>query len=148
MNGNIDATNLKDGAISTVKIADANITGAKFGTQIDWANTQSVAFQEASSSITGANCNDCAFTGVFTRLGNIAAATVITGIANPRNGRFVILYNPNAFNLTIANQHASSVAANRIITCTGADATSTLACSAMLVYSNTDSRWILLNLWG
>jgi hypothetical protein len=148
INGNIEAANITDGSITAAKIANANVTAAKFATQIDWANTQSVAFQEASSWVTGGTANNEEFTGVFTRLGNIGAATVLTGIANGRNGRFIILYNPNAFNLTIANQHASSDAANRIITCTGEDATSTEACTAMLIYSSTDSRWILLNLWG
>jgi len=148
INGNIEAANITDGSITAAKIANANVTAAKFATQIDWANTQSVAFQEASSWVTGGTANNEEFTGVFTRLGNIGAATVLTGIAGGRDGNFIILYNPNAFNLTIANQHASSDAANRFLTCTGSDATSTEACTAMLIYSSTDSRWILLNLWG
>lgn len=151
VNGLLNSANLADGAVITAKIADANITGAKFGAQIDWANTQSVAFQEATCGLTGGTATSALanFSGVFTRLGNIAAATVIAGIGGGRNGRFLILYNPNAFNLTFANESATeTTATNRIITCTGADATSTGACSAMLIYSNTDTRWILLNLWG
>lgn len=45
--------------------------------------------------------------------------------------------------MTLTNESASSTAANRILTLTGADVTLTGTSSATLIYSTTSSRWIL-----
>jgi hypothetical protein len=57
------------------------------------------------------------------------------------DGRVIRLYNSVAFALTIAND-ATSTAANRFLTLTGADVTTTTQGAFTFVYSSTASRWI------
>ena len=73
------------------------------------------------------------------------AAFSISGIAKPANpdGRVVILYNTTAQHMTITD-NATSTAANRILTNTGADVVTTGTGIVSLIYSVTDARWILL----
>ena len=73
------------------------------------------------------------------------AAFSISGIAKPDNpdGRVVILYNTTSQHMTITND-ATSTAANRILTNTGADVVTTGTGIVSLIYSVTDARWILL----
>lgn len=76
------------------------------------------------------------------------AARTITGIANGVEGRALVVINVGANNIVLANQSASSAAANRIITATGADVTLAADDSAMLIYDNTSARWRLVNSHG
>ena len=50
--------------------------------------------------------------------------------------------------MTISNESASSDAANRITTLTGADVVLTGVSVAHLIYNATDARWILLGTQG
>ena len=70
-------------------------------------------------------------TGVFT----------ISGLTGGADGRMIRLYNSVAFALTLTND-ATSTAANRILTLTGADITTTTQGAVTLVYSSTAGRWI------
>lgn len=70
-------------------------------------------------------------TGVFT----------ISGLTGGVDGRMIRLYNSVAFALTITND-ATSTAANRFLTLTGADITTTTQGAFTFVYSGTASRWI------
>lgn len=73
-------------------------------------------------------------TGTFTISGLAASG-------GNADGRVVRLYNSVAFALTIAND-ATSTAANRFLTLTGADITTTTQGAFTFVYSSTASRWI------
>lgn len=73
-------------------------------------------------------------TGIFT----------ITGLTGGVDGRVVEIYNTVAFAMTIANESASSTAANRITTLTGADVSTTTQGIIRLRYDGTASRWINL----
>ena len=70
-------------------------------------------------------------TGIFT----------ISGLTGGVDGRVIRLYNSVAFAMTIAND-ATSTAANRFLTLTGADITTTTQGAFTFVYSSTASRWI------
>ena len=63
------------------------------------------------------------------------------------NGKTVTLYNAVAFDFTITND-ATSTAANRILTLTGADVTLTGVSAATLMYNLADARWLLVNTQG
>lgn len=76
------------------------------------------------------------------------AARNITGIANGVEGRSLLIVNTGSQNIVLVNQSASSAAANRIITATGADVTLAADDSAMLVYDSTTARWRLVNSHG
>jgi hypothetical protein len=76
-------------------------------------------------------------TGVFT----------ISGLARSggnADGSVIRLYNSVAFALTITND-ATSTAANRFLTLTGADVTTTTQGAFTFIYSSTASRWIQIS---
>ena len=98
----------------------------------------------------GANSNIALPNKSFIRVTGPTGAFNITGITKPTNpdGRVVILYNTSndgatVQNMTITN-NATSTAANRILTNTGADVVTTGTGIVTLIYSVTDARWILL----
>lgn len=76
-------------------------------------------------------------TGVFTISGLAASG-------GNEDGRLIRLYNSVAFALTISND-ATSTAANRFLTLTGADVTTTTQGLIQFIYSSTASRWILVS---
>ena len=88
------------------------------------ANTDLVLPEGTNFRITGP-------TGIFT----------ISGLTQGADGRMIRLYNTVAFALTITND-ATSTAANRFLTLTGADITTTTQGAFTFVYDGTASRWI------
>lgn len=88
-------------------------------------------------------------TNVFVHVSGPSGAFTINGIDGQpnRDGKFLILLNLTAQNMTIAHDSGTEpTAANRIYTMTGADHATTGNGAAMLIYSASASRWILLNL--
>lgn len=75
------------------------------------------------------------------RFSNVLGAT-INGIASGYGGRRLYVLAAAAA-VVFANQNAGSLAANRIVTGTGADVTLQLGSSAWLVYDGVDLRWRL-----
>ena len=96
----------------------------------------------------GDNNNVAAGTKSFVRVAGPTAAFAITGIAGGFDGKRLVIYNPTGNNMTLRNESASSTAANRITTLTGADSATNAAGAMHLIYSATDSRWILLGTQG
>jgi len=101
------------------------------------------------AAVNGANNNVAVLSG-FNRIVGPTAVFTITGIATTigqanytPEAPQVVLYNSVAFAMTIANDSASSTAANRILTNTGGDRTTTLQGAVTLVYSHGDSRWVV-----
>lgn len=91
-----------------------------------------------------ADQNDYNFgTGTFFRLSSDASRNV-TGLANGADGRMVYFVNVGANNIVLQNQNASSSAANRVITGTGADVTLAADNAATLIYDATTQRWRML----
>ncbi len=76
-------------------------------------------------------------TGVFTISGLAASG-------GNEDGRVIRLYNSVAFALTITND-ATSTPANRFLTLTGADVTTTTQGAFTFIYSSTASRWIQIS---
>jgi hypothetical protein len=94
--------------------------------------------------VNGANDNVALGTvGVAYRITGPTAVFNISGIAGGTSGKRIRLYNTVAFALTLNNESASSTAANRITTLTGADLVTTTQGSFDLIYDATDSRWIV-----
>jgi hypothetical protein len=73
------------------------------------------------------------------------ASRNVTGIAQGLNGRLLFLVNIGAQNIVLQNENASSAAANRIITGTGADVTLAADDTAILWYDSTTARWRLVS---
>jgi hypothetical protein len=96
-------------------------------TCVNGANTDLVLPSGTNFYITGP-------TNVFTISGLAASG-------GNEDGRLIRIYNSVAFALTITND-ATSTAANRFLTLTGADVTTTTQGAFTFVYSSNASRWI------
>ncbi len=90
----------------------------------------------------GTNNNLGSGTFSYIKISGPTADFTITGLNNGVNGRVLIIYNAVAFNMTIANDNASSTASNRILTLTGGDVTTTGVGTVILIYDSNSSRWI------
>lgn len=88
-------------------------------------------------------------TNVFVEVSGPSATFGICGLngAPNRDGKLIILLNQTGYDMTLAHQSGvEPTAANRIISLTGADQTTTGNGAATLIYSATASRWIILNI--
>lgn len=85
-------------------------------------------------------------TAPVVRLSSDAART-ITGIAATTK-KTVILFNVGSNDIVLANQHANSTAANRIIVPSGSDLTLEADYGALLWYDDTSSRWRVIVTWA
>lgn len=82
------------------------------------------------------------------RVAGPTGSYAITGIAAATDGHQLEIYATVAQTVTIRNESASSTAANRIITMTGADVALTGPSIARLTYDATDARWHLVGTQG
>jgi hypothetical protein len=85
--------------------------------------------------------NNIAVTSGVLRASHASANYSITGIAGGLNGQTLSIINISAFQLTIPNDSASSTAANRILTPSGASLVVLAGRSVDLVYDSTTARW-------
>ena len=98
----------------------------------------------ALTLVNGANNNVGLPKKSFARITGPSGAFSVSGIQNGTDGKIAILYNTTAQHMTITHD-ATSTAANRIFTNTGSDVETTGTGIVSLIYSVTDSRWILLS---
>lgn len=139
-----DGTDTKKAQGSAVTVDDSgNMTGV-----VDLTMTGSLVNTEGAVTLAnGANTDIVLPVGRFITITGPTGAFSINGFASPVNGREVILYNSVAQDMTITND-ATSTAANRILTLTGADVALTGVCVAKFTYSAVSSRWILTGTQG
>lgn len=131
----------------------ATITGPIFNAQFSGTNYfpsgSDVSFGRYSLS-TLANGNNAGIivgTNVFVELSGPTADFNVNGIAGGRDGKILFLLQQTTHNMTIMHESGvEPVAANRIITMTGADRATTGNGAAILIYSGAISRWILISL--
>ena len=98
--------------------------------------------QEDLALVNGANSNIALPTKTIQYITGPSAAFNITGFV-AETGRLLILYNSTAQNMTLTH-NATSTAANRLWSSTGADVVLTADSSAVLVYVTTLARWLIL----
>lgn len=100
------------------------------------------------TAVNGTNNNVGFPAATFVRVSGPSAAFTITGVAsaayNGAAGRLLYIFNSTSQNMTIANESASSSAANRIITGSGADIVTTGTGTIQMIYSPPDSRWVVI----
>jgi len=99
---------------------------AAAGTNVMGVGRDGELFFSPSTTAFSANTNDLALTGSGFQRINCTSAASLTGIAPPSggthvDGRMVRVYNVGTANLTLAHNSASSAAANRMFSSTGAD---------------------------
>lgn len=139
-----DGTDTKKAQGSPVSVDDSgNLTGVGGLTM----SGSLVNTEGALSLSNGANSDITLPAGRFITITGPTGAFSINGFASPVNGRDIVLYNSVAQNMTITND-ATSTAANRILTLTGADVALTGVCVAKFTYSAVSSRWILTGTQG
>ena len=90
--------------------------------------------------------NNVKFESIVATISGPAAPFTVTGIAGGSAGRIVILHNTTAQNMTLVNEGATSQAANRITTQSGANVVTAGVGIALLVYNQ--NRWQLLAFQG
>ena len=122
-----------------------DIHDSKAGLNIDSVISDFIQLPIGAMTLTnGANNNVGLPKRSFARITGPSAVFNITGIRDGADGKVAILYNTTAYAMTITN-NATSTAANRILTNTGSDVATTGTGIVSLIYSITDSRWILLS---
>ena len=103
-----------------------------------------VATAGSATLANGLNSNIVQSGAAKLRLVGPSAVFSIGGFTAAADGGILRVYNTVAFAMTIVNEDASSTAANRLKTLTGANVTLRAGTSfATFVYDSTDARWIL-----
>jgi hypothetical protein len=131
----------------TSSALDSGIGRADFGVTCVVRDTSknggSLSFPSTTTAFS-ANTNDLALTAsAFQRI-NCTSAASLTGIAPPSggthvDGRMIRIYNVGTANLTLAHNSASSAAANRMFSSTGADIILAPNDYAELIYDATSN---------
>ncbi|MEP7235254.1 MAG: hypothetical protein ABI778_08160, partial [Ignavibacteriota bacterium] len=123
-----------------------NVTPA---TSVDITKDLATREYNYATSMSGTK-NDWSFDGLnpanqmsFVRISTASAGFTITGVVGGQNGKYLTIYNGTNQTMTIANQNASSAAANRIITGTQVNIPIPTGGSADLIYSTAESRWVV-----
>jgi hypothetical protein len=144
----INAVIQNDATIGGTLTMGGSISNSTFtGTNV-WKGDVSYQRYALSSLANGINQDIVVGTNVFVEVSGPSGAFSIEGIAGGRDGKFVIIVNQTAQNMTIAAEGGATgndpTAANRILTMTGADRATTGNGAATLIYSAAASRWILI----
>lgn len=140
---------LSSGLVSATVITNSTVTGTLADNSTHTFNSTIKRTRLDHTSLANGNNAGVDFsTNSFVKLSaGPTGAFTINGIIGGSNGRELIIYNSIAQNMTIANESGvDATAANRIVTMTGADVTSTGVCAAHLIYDSGQSRWLLLYL--
>jgi len=133
--------------LKLVPIYNITKTNQNFNGTNNFPQGADVAFSRypITSLATGNNAGVVVSTNVFIEVGGPSGAFTINGIANGRDGKLIYIINQTGQDMTIAHQSGTDpVAANRIITMTGADRATTGNGAATLIYSGAASRWLLI----
>ena len=81
-------------------------------------------------------------TSFYTFNGQVSDFTINT-IAQPSDGKVLVLQNATSFNMTLINESASAIGV-AVRTMTGSDLTLTGQSTVTLIYSASENRWIVL----
>lgn len=126
---------------------EGNITNAHFAGTNTFDAGSDVSFGRfaITSLANGNNAGVVVGTNVFIEVSGPSAAFTINGMANGRDGKIIYVVNQTGFDMTVAHQSGvDATAANRIITMTGADRTTTGNGAATFIYSGAASRWLCI----
>lgn len=142
---NADMSFMTNGSYRMTIDAGGNIavgTSTTPNTKLDIAgdiSTRETVFNTSTSPISNFGIGATSFVTVTGQLGDWS----ITGIANGFDGKILRIYNNTTFNMTLQNESATSIAANRIVTGTGANASIAGEGIITLIYSGNKQRWVI-----
>ena len=152
----IGTTDAVDLSFKTNSTENMRITsGGNIAIGTTTANTKldvngSIALREgtAITLANGANNNVALGSSSFFRITTPTAAFNISGFSSGQDGRVLYIINTTTYNMTLNNSSASSTAANRIQTATGADVVIGGGGSVTLVYNLTLTKWVVMSTAG
>jgi hypothetical protein len=115
--------------------------------------TEDVAYRELNYTTTlSATSNDLEFTtgnkASYVRIGTQTGAFSITGLGGGYTGKIMTIYNASGKTMIFKHDNTGSAAANRIVNSTTSSLYIDDKGSVTLVYSGTDSRWIVTATMG
>jgi hypothetical protein len=143
----VDSTGVTTLPSERVRITGAGYVGVNTTTPaVSMDINGAYATDAANITLANGTNNNVALGNVsFGRITGPSAAFTITGIANGTNGKWLRLENTTSQNMTISNANASSSAANRILTNTGADILlkGNSATTVDFIYDATNSNWVM-----
>lgn len=114
-------------------------------TGLDKLNLSEQLATDIESVTTAATFNAFSSEKSAAELSGSTLAIAINGIDAGIDGQRIDIYSLGTGAVTFAHQSTSADSANRIISLTGSDVTTTGNGSGRLIYSEAQSRWILLN---
>ena len=97
---------------------------------------------------TGGNKNDQATPTKVLRFSNMITPTILSGLANPVDGKRVIIINKTLQNLNILHESGSSLEVNRLSNTNNQDLFIVIGGACEYIYISSLSRWILINIWA
>lgn len=132
------------GRNNTLRVDNGSITVSAGVTAATVTANQEITPRSNIAVANGANADVAIGTNTFIKLTGPTGVFSISGFTGGADGRKLVVYNSVAFAWTITN-NATSTAANRILTLTGADVTLRAGqSSATFVYDSAQSLWILI----
>lgn len=135
---------LANGTLTTVGLTNATATNS---TLVNFTSAGTVANTRTNHTALANGANAAVdFSGkTFVKIkAGPTAAFSIAGISGGTDGRELEIYNSTAQNMTISNDSGTDpTPANRILTNTGADVTTTGAGFVTLKYDTDQSRWVI-----
>lgn len=137
--GNLSLSYLQN--ITNATIADTFATGTNSFSDL------SLRRYPITSLANGANAGVIIGTNSFVEVSGPTAAFTINGMTGSplRDGHLVVILNQTGYDMTVAHQSGvEPTAANRIITLTGADRTTTGNGAATFLYNANTARWMLI----
>lgn len=97
---------------------------------------------------TGGNKNNEPTPTKVLRFSNMATPTILSGFANPVDGKRVICINNTLQNVPILHESGSSTDVNRLSNINGQDLFIVVGGVCEYVYVGSLSRWLLVNIWA
>jgi hypothetical protein len=118
-------------ATDYVNVGNTNAAGIKSGTAFGLKRGTSNSSTGTLNDVSTANMSFLKFTN--------ATGPTITGFGNGYDGKMLVCYFTAAS--TVADENASSTAANRIVTASGNDVAVAAGTTLMFIYDGDSSRW-------
>lgn len=135
---------VEDLIVDTMGGSDSVVSNSEGASTVVTSWNGGVAYPQRNLTlVNGANHNVSVDDGIYWRITGPTAPFSISGFKTVADGRYLILQNATTQDMTLTND-AGSVAANRLLTLTGADLTMNGLGITTFLYSVADVRWVSL----
>ena len=125
-----------------------DVTISQLKADLDLSSYELTANSTETLITTGGSKNNEATPTKLLRFSNLVTPTILSGLANPSNGKIVRIINNTLQNLSVLNESLSSNADNRLLNINSQDLFIVVGGAAEYVYSDSLKRWVLSNIWA